>query len=216
LSGFTKVYLHPTVIDRSAAYAPRTSNIRRLLSQKNEDYEMSFRLHSSHTLLAGCLALAVPLAALAAPPPDGKAGGHADVCGMEARGSQGGPMGGPPPGPFMGDRPPPFLMELNLTEEQQDKVFAIMHASAPAMRDQFKAVRKAREALHDLGHAAQFDSGNAGSLAQALGKAESQLALLQARNDHDIFAVLTDEQRTQLADHEHEHGPHHLDGPQAH
>lgn len=126
----------------------------------------------------------------------------------------GGPMGGMPPGMFAGDRPPPYLMELNLTEDQQDKVFAIMHASAPAIRDQFKAVRKAREALHDLGHAAQFDSGNAGALAQALGKAESQLALLQARNEHDIFAVLTDEQRKDLADHE--HGPHHHDGPPAH
>lgn len=117
---------------------------------------------------------------------------------------------------FAGDRPPPFLMELNLTDDQQDKVFAIMHASAPAIRDQFKAVRKAREALHDLGRAVQFDSGSAGLLAQALGKAESQLALLQARNDHDIFAVLTDEQRKDLADHEREHGPHHQDGPPAH
>jgi Spy/CpxP family protein refolding chaperone len=117
---------------------------------------------------------------------------------------------------FAGDRPPPYLMELNLTEDQQDKVFAILHASAPAIRDQFKAVRKAREALHELGHAAQFDSGNAGSVAQALGKAESQLALLHARNDHDIFAVLTDEQRKELADHEHEQGPRHHDGPPAH
>ena len=182
---------------------------------------MSFRLYSSRNkLLAGCLALAVPLAALAAPPPDGKTDGPGAACGMEVRGPHGGPMGGPmggpAPGMFAGDRPPPYLMDLNLTEDQQDKVFAIMHASAPAIRDQFKAVRKAREALHDLGHAAQFDSGNAGSLAQALGKAESQLALLQARNDHDIFAVLTDEQRKDLADHEREHGPHHHDGPPTH
>jgi len=168
---------------------------------------MSFRLYSSRNkLLAGCLALAVPLAAMAAPPPDGKADGHGAACDREMRGPQGEPMGGLPP----------YLMELNLTEDQQDKVFAIMHASAPAIRDQFKAVRKARESLHDLGHAAQFDSGIAGSLAQALGKAESQLALLQARNEHDIFAVLTDEQRKDLADHEHEHGPHHHDGPPAH
>ena len=181
---------------------------------------MSFRLYSSRNkLLAGCLALAVPLTAMAAPPPDGRTDGHA-ACDMEMRrphgGPTGGPMGGPPPGMFAGDRPPPFLMELNLTDDQQDKVFAIMHASAPAIRDQFKAVRKAREALHDLGRAVQFDSGSAGSLAQALGKAESQLALLQARNDHDIFAVLTDEQRKDLADHEREHGPHHQDGPPAH
>jgi len=181
---------------------------------------MSFRLYSSRNkLLAGCLALAVPLAAMAAPPPDGNADGHGAACDREMRGPQGGPMdgrmGGPPPGMFAGDRPPPYLMELNLTEDQQDKVFAIMHAAAPAVRDQFKALRKAREALHDLGRAAQFDSGNAGSLAQALGKAESQLALLQARNEHDIFAVLTDEQRKDLADHEHEHGPHRHDGPPA-
>lgn len=179
---------------------------------------MSFRLYRSrNTLLAGCLGLALPLAAMAAPP-DGKAGGHGGpACDMDMHGPQGGPMGGPPPGPFTGDRPPPYLMELNLTEEQQDKVFAILYASAPALRDQFKAVHKAREALHDMGHAAQFDGANAASLAQALGKAEGQLALLQARNDHDIFAVLTEEQRTQLAEHDKEHGPHHHEGgPPAH
>jgi periplasmic protein CpxP/Spy len=178
---------------------------------------MSFRPYSSrHKLLAGCLALAIPLAALAAPPPDAKPEGRGAACDRDMRGPPGGPMGGPPPGMFAGDRPPPYLMELNLTEDQQDKVFAIMHASAPAIRDQFKAVRKAREALHALGHAAQFDSGSAGSLAQALGKAESQLALLQAHNEHDILALLTDEQRKDLADHEHEHGPHRHDGPPAH
>ncbi len=177
---------------------------------------MRFPLYySRNKVLAGCLALAVPLAAMAAPPPDGKPDGHT-ACDREMRGPQGGPMGAPPPGMFAGDRPPPYLMELNLTEDQQDKVFTIMHASAPAIRDQFKAVRKAREALHDLGHAAQFDSGNAGSLAQALGKAESQLALLQARNEHDIFAVLTDEQRKDLVQRESEHGPRHHEGPPAH
>jgi len=117
---------------------------------------------------------------------------------------------------FAGDRAPPYLMELNITEDQQDKIFAIMNGSAPAIRDQFKAVRKAREALHDLGRAAQFDSGNASTLAQALGKAESQLALLQARNDHDIFAVLTEEQRKELADHEREQGARHHDGAPTH
>jgi periplasmic protein CpxP/Spy len=182
---------------------------------------MSFRLYSSrNTLLAGCLALAFPLAAVAASPADGKEDGRGAACDREMRGPHGGPtggpMGGPPPGLFADDGPPPYLMELNLTEDQQDKVFAILHASSPALRDQFKAVRKAREALHDLGHAAQFDNGNAGSLAQALGKAEGQLALLRARNEHDIFAVLTDEQRTQLADHAHEHGQHPHEGPPAH
>ncbi len=177
---------------------------------------MSCRLYSlRNNWLAGCLAVGLPLAAVAAPPPDGKTDGHL-ACDMPMRGPHAGPMGGPPPEMFAGDHPPPYLMELNLTEDQQDKVFAITHASAPAIRDQFKAVRKAREALHDLGRAAQFDSGTAGELAQALGKAESQLALLQARNDHDIFAVLTEEQRRELADHERAQGPHHHDGPPLH
>jgi protein CpxP len=182
---------------------------------------MSFRPNSSRNkLLAGCLALGLPLAVVAAPAPDGKMGGHEGACDMEMRGLHGGPMegplGGPPPGLFGEDRPPPYLMQLNLTEDQQDKVFAILHASAPALRDQFKAVRKAREALHDLGHAAQFDSANAGSVAQTLGKAEGQLALLRARNEHDIYALLTDEQRTQLADHLHGQGQHRPEGPPAH
>lgn len=182
---------------------------------------MSLRSNSSRNkLLAGCLALSLPLAATAVPAPDGKVGGYEGACDMEMRGPRGGPMqgplGAPPPGLFGEDRPPPYLMQLNLTEDQQDKVFAILHASAPALRDQFKAVRKAREALHDLGHAAQFDSGNAGSLAQALGKAEGQLALLRARDEHDIFALLTDEQRTQLADHQHDQGQHRPEGPPAH
>jgi len=56
-------------------------------------------------------------------------------------------------------------MGLKLSEDQQDKVFAILHAAAPAMREQSKAVHKAREALHDVGRTPQFDSGNAGNLA---------------------------------------------------
>jgi hypothetical protein len=60
---------------------------------------MSFRLYSSRNkLLAGCLALAVPLAAMAAPPPDGKADGHGAACDREMRGPPGGPMGARPVG----------------------------------------------------------------------------------------------------------------------
>jgi Spy/CpxP family protein refolding chaperone len=126
-------------------------------------------------------------------------------------------MGRPPEG-FIGDLPPPYLMGLGLTDDQQDKIFAILHASAPAMREQSKAVHQARDALHDLGRAAQYDAGNAITLAQSLGKAESQLAVLQARADHDIYAVLTDEQRVRLADHEyrHEHGHGQESGPPGH
>jgi Spy/CpxP family protein refolding chaperone len=109
-------------------------------------------------------------------------------------------------GPFGDDRPPPYLMGLKLSEEQQDKVFSIMHAASPELREHMKAARKAREALHDLGESDAFDSGKAAALAQAEASAESKLVLLHTRTDHDILMVLTPEQRAQIAERRREHG----------
>lgn len=131
-----------------------------------------------------------------------------------------GPMGmGHVPGmgpPGMGpgeDRWPPFLHGVKLTEDQDDKIFAITHAAAPALRDQFKAVRKSSEALRELGRSSQFSVDTATSLAQARGKAESQLSLLRVRMEHDVYAVLTAEQRTQIGDRERDMDAHHGGSP---
>lgn len=119
------------------------------------------------------------------------------------------PAGGPPPGAiafrmhagspddeFFGAGPrPPFLLGLDLTEAQQDKIFDIVHAAAPALRNQSKALRKARASLRELAHSAQFDASRAKALAEAVGGAQSQLELLQVRLDHDLFSVLTSEQQ---------------------
>lgn len=120
-----------------------------------------------------------------------------------------GPDGGPhPPGPFghpdpnmFGDTPPPpYLRGIKLTEEQGDKIFALLHAASPKLRDQMKAAHKAREALHELGESNSFDDAKAQSLSQALASSESQLMLLHTRLDHEIFMTLTAEQRMQIAD----------------
>jgi protein CpxP len=97
--------------------------------------------------------------------------------------------------------PPPFLHGLHLTDEQQDKVFAIVYAAAPAIREQAKALRKAHEALHDLNHADQYDESRVKSLAEAAAKAETQLTVLRMRSEHEIFALLTPEQKKQLEEH---------------
>ena len=89
-------------------------------------------------LIAASVALAIPLTAAAF----GGHGGHAG-CGMEAHGGAGHPMMG-------GNMMPPHLRGLNLTEAQQDKVFEIMHAQAPVMRDKAKVVRKAESDLRAL------------------------------------------------------------------
>jgi Spy/CpxP family protein refolding chaperone len=96
-------------------------------------------------------------------------------------------------------------MDTALSEDQQDKVFAILHAAAPELREHMKAARKAREALGELSHSTAFDSGKAEALAQTQAEAESQVALLRARTDHDIYLVLTPDQRAHIADREHEH-----------
>jgi len=91
-------------------------------------------------------------------------------------------------------------MDLNLTDEQQDKVFAIMHAAAPALRDQSKAVRKARDALHELSQSSQFNEAAAAALAQTQGSAESRLALLRTHLEHQVYSILTADQRMQAAE----------------
>jgi Spy/CpxP family protein refolding chaperone len=123
-------------------------------------------------------------------------------------------------GPEFGgeDRPPPYLIGVRLSEDQQDKVFGILHAAAPEMRERSKAARKAREALRELGQSAEYDAAKAASLAQALGSAEGQLALLRARTDREIFVLLTPEQRARVAEGPHAEGsregqPHGAEGP---
>jgi periplasmic protein CpxP/Spy len=100
-----------------------------------------------------------------------------------------------------------------LTEDQEDKVFAIVHAAAPALREQEKALRKAREALRDLNQSSQYDESRVKGLADTAAKADSQLIVLRARTEHEILALLTPEQLKQLREQRHEHGPRDHDGP---
>lgn len=90
------------------------------------------------------------------------------------------------------------LRGLQLTDIQQDKIFAIMHAQAPQHREYGKAIRKAHEALRELGHADRFDDARAAALARDLGQAVAADALLQARTEAQVLAVLTPEQRERL------------------
>ena len=170
---------------------------------------MSILTTTKRLIIATSLSLALPLGALAdAPPgagPDPAWEGHEHVthgCAMMMHG-----MPGPElrhEGMFLGgpmsidDGPPGFMRKLNLTEAQQDKIFAIQHAQAPQARDLSKAERKAHRELHDLVTSASFDEAKAKALTDALGKAVAQSALLHARTHHQIMEVLTPEQRQAL------------------
>jgi Spy/CpxP family protein refolding chaperone len=149
-------------------------------------------LYAAAALLAACLATPVFAADDAAAPP--AAGEHGP--GPHRFGDHG--PGAPGPDMPFGHLP---LHRLNLTEAQQDKLFAIMHAQAPQHRDYDKAIGKAHEALRDLGRADKFDDARAGAASRDLGQAVAAQALLQARTEAQIQAVLTPEQREQLRQH---------------
>lgn len=103
----------------------------------------------------------------------------------------------PPFGPGL-HAGPPFLRGLDLSEAQQDRVFAILHAQAPKRRELEKAERKAGQALGELARAPQLDEARASASAQALGQAIADQELLRLRTDAQIKAVLTPEQRARL------------------
>jgi periplasmic protein CpxP/Spy len=167
------------------------------------------------SILAATFLLTCPLAGFAVPPP-GADGGHDGRCiGPDFQGFR-----GPPPGPERGrfpgmglGGPPPFLAGLKLTDDQQDKVFAIVYAAAPAMREQAKALRKAHEALRDINESPQYDESRVKGLAESAAKADSQLTVLRARTEHEIYALLTPEQRKQLEERRHERESRGDDGP---
>ena len=111
---------------------------------------------------------------------------------------------GPPPfggsgGPGMGGRPP-FMHGVELTEAQQDKVFAILHAEQPYLRDQGKAAAKAQEALHAMARADKYDDAKAAALSKEAATAMANIALQHVRTEQKLLAVLTAEQRKQQAE----------------
>lgn len=110
--------------------------------------------------------------------------------GMHGHHDPDGPFGGP----MMGM---PFLRGLSLSDAQQDKVFEIMHAQAPALRLREREVRQSREALFALARSERFDDAKATALADTGARAASQIALMRARSAAAVWQVLTPEQRKQ-------------------
>lgn len=160
---------------------------------------------------AGLLLLG-PLAVWAQPPPDRGAPPNIVCAGpLENhfyRSLHGFPPGGPMPGFGHEWGAPAFLTGLKLTDEQQDKVFSILYAAAPALREQEKALRRAHEALRQLGTSADYDEARARSVVESATKAGGQLALLRLRTEHDIYAILTPEQRDRVVEHrQHDRSP---------
>jgi Spy/CpxP family protein refolding chaperone len=137
-------------------------------------------------LVAAALALAIPMVVVAGPKLLRDAA--SECTGAELHGMHGGEM------------PPPYLRSLDLFEAQRDKVFAILHEQAPTMRERIKSLSRAEAELRHLAAGPDYDEGKAKVLADQVGRAMSEVALLRAHTDHLIFDVLTPEQRKRLAE----------------
>lgn len=118
--------------------------------------------------------------------------------GSPGLGGQG--FGGPGFGSGFGPGRSPFFRGVELTEAQEDKIFEILHAEAPYLREQSRAAAKAGAALHALAKADQYDDAKAAALAQAAATANANIALQHVRTRQKLLAVLTPEQRKQQAE----------------
>lgn len=144
-----------------------------------------------HTKLSGlraatafsvCLLAAPAALAEAMPPPDGPDGPPFGQ--MHEHDGEPGPFG-----------TPPFLRGLGLSDEQNDRVFTILHSQAPKRRALENAERKADDALRDLARAPELDQARASGAAQALGQAIADQELLRLQTRALLKAVLTPQQR---------------------
>lgn len=137
-------------------------------------------------LAIASLAVLLPAMSQAQPSPDER-GGHCREMGGHSNGLMG--EGGPATA---------FLHGLELTEAQRDAIFSILQNQAPAVRDKQKALHKAFEALHVQAKSDNYDEAKARELAQAVADSSGSLSLLRARAEHDIYTLLTAEQRKQV------------------
>jgi len=87
---------------------------------------------------------------------------------------------------------------IQLSDQQQDKLFELRHAQAPALRAQFKELRSAHDQLRALALADSYDEARARQVVARVAQANSEIELMHARMQHAAFALLTAEQRKRL------------------
>lgn len=125
----------------------------------------------------------------------------------------------PGPPPHEANGMPPYLRGLKLTEQQEDKIFAIVQAQASAQYQKSKALKAAHQGLQTLAQGGEISPASARSAADKLGQAFADVTFLRLQTDNQIRAVLTPEQRNLLSKRplpgpDEQHGGfHEMEGP---
>lgn len=85
--------------------------------------------------------------------------------------------------------------ELDLTQEQQDRITEIADAAHLEVFQRRKTFRNSRDQLHGLFRAETNDADETRAIAEAQGTVVADLIVYAAEVKRDVFAVLTPEQR---------------------
>jgi Spy/CpxP family protein refolding chaperone len=109
----------------------------------------------------------------------------------QQRGGRGGPVGAL--GIFG-----PMLRELNLTEDQQQRLRSIAESHRSEMQAIAERNRPAHEALQQAITSGTVDEGTIRARSAEVAQGDADMAILQARIYSEAIQVLTAEQQTQL------------------
>lgn len=93
---------------------------------------------------------------------------------------------------------PPFLRGLALSEAQQDAIFDLFNGQARGLRERMKVIDKTEKELRAIALSANFDEDRAHALVEAAGIAMAQIKYMQVRTEHQLYSMLTPEQRQQV------------------
>jgi periplasmic protein CpxP/Spy len=89
---------------------------------------------------------------------------------------------------------------LDLTQEQRDKVSQIMDEGKAARQEKMKALWENRKALHEQAMAETYDAQRVQELADQQGKLRAELTVMRTETFHNIYGVLTPEQKQKLVE----------------
>lgn len=109
-----------------------------------------------------------------------------------------GPNGSPHKGRDFGDRFMAGLEKLNLTSEQSGQIASIVKLNKDTMKNAMSQCREAREALIKQTQVGPFDEQSVRAACKKAATADEESAVLRAKINSQIRAVLTEEQRATL------------------
>lgn len=93
---------------------------------------------------------------------------------------------------------PPHLMGLNLSQEQEDKIFALIYPTIPTMRELEKKRQALLASLRKLANNDASDETKAKQLSEQLATLDKESHLQRFKIDHQIYTILTESQRKKL------------------